>query len=156
MNGRPRLAVAMVLLAGAALLAHPMALTAQETEEPRRIGLGFNPREAEPRVAVVDPGSLADQAGLRVYDVIVSLNGRSLADHGPELGALMRGDDPLVFVVRRGEEELTLTIGGPERLDGLYDEVALALADILESRYLFPDRGLRYAESLRTDVRAGT
>jgi C-terminal processing protease CtpA/Prc len=155
MNARRRIAVAMVLLTGAAYFGQPPGLAAQETDEPRRIGLGFNPREAEPRVAVVEPGSLADRAGLRVYDVIVSLNGRSLAEHGPELGTLMRGDEPLVFEVRRGEEELTLTIGGPEGPAGPYDDVALELADILESRYLFPDRGLRYAESLRTDVRAG-
>lgn len=155
MNVGRRIAVAMVLLVGGALLAHPVALPAQETEEPRRIGLGIDPREAEPRVAVVEPGSLADEAGLRVQDVIMSLNGRSFAEHGPGVGALMRGDEPLVFVVRRGDEELTLTIGGPDGPGSPYDEVALELADVLEARYLFADRGRRYADLLRTQVRAG-
>ena len=61
MNTRRRIAAAMVLLAGIACLGHVPPLTAQETEEPRRIGLGFNPQEAQPRIAVIEPGSLAFQ-----------------------------------------------------------------------------------------------
>jgi C-terminal processing protease CtpA/Prc len=138
--------------------------------------MGFNPQEEPPRIMMVEPGSLAEQAGLRAYDVVVSLNGLSLAEHGSALGALMRGSEPLVFVVQRGDESLTLTIGSPqaprsdrepvvreyeqvvpeyeqEALE--YEQVALELAHVLEARYLFPDRGVQYAEALRTNVTAG-
>jgi hypothetical protein len=125
-------------------------------------------------VRLVDPGSLAEQAGFRVEDVIVSVNGMTLAEHGDALGALFGGSEPLVFVVRRADETLTLTIGpaqaddspgaapaaepatveyDPRALD--YERVALDLAEVLEARYLFPDVGAQYAQALRTAVADG-
>lgn len=39
--------------------------------------------------------------------------------------------------------------------DSEYDAAALRAADLLEARYLFPDRGRQYAELLRRNVEAG-
>ena len=179
MSLRSVVTIAAMLLPAFAQLALTGAADAQVVRRApgpsggRQIGIGFNPREPEPRIMVVEPGSLADQAGLRTDDVVVSLNGRPMAEHGDALGTLMRGSDPLTFVVRRGSEELTLRIGSgnggagslPRATSPLtpvdettlraYEGVMLETADVLEARYLFPERGMQYADFLRTAVREG-
>ncbi|KPJ82044.1 MAG: hypothetical protein AMS19_07465 [Gemmatimonas sp. SG8_23] len=175
MPTRSVVAVAAILLSMPAQLVPTESAEAQVVRRAsaggRQVGIGFNPMDAEPRVMIVEPGSLADAAGFRVDDVVVSLNGRPMAEHGPALADLMRGSDPLTFVVRRGSEELTLTIGdgataastpapvGPaprvvdEATLRAYEQVALELADVLEARYLFAEHGVEYAEFLRAAVR---
>jgi C-terminal processing protease CtpA/Prc len=157
MNTRQVILALAFLLAATCDLVPTHSLAAQTQRvvqggdgEGRRLGLGLNPQEH--RVMLVEPGSLAEQAGLRVYDDVLSVNGRTMAEHGAALGELLGSSEPLVFVVQRGDERLTLTIGEAARSP--FEEVALELADVLEARYLFPDRALQYAEALRANVRA--
>lgn len=77
----------------------PGASGASGAPASRRLGFGLNPRDGT--IRLVEPGSLADEAGLREGDVIVSINGRSIAEHGSGLPALLRGSEPLVFLVDR-------------------------------------------------------
>jgi C-terminal processing protease CtpA/Prc len=173
-------AVAAILLSVLSPLVPTQSLEAQMVRRApggsggRQVGIGFNPMAAEPRIMMVEPGSLADVAGFLTHDVVVSLNGRPMSAHGTALADLMSGSEPLTFIVRRGSEQLTLTIG--EGTDGsssppasaqlaprvvneatlrAYEEVAIELAEVLEARYLFPERGTEYADFLRTAVRDG-
>ena len=78
---------------------------------PRRLGLRLGGQGGDvSNVAGVDPGSLAEQAGLRAGDKIVLLNGQPLAEYGQDLGALFRGTTPLVFEVDRQGERVVLRI----------------------------------------------
>ena len=169
-------ALSVVAVIGGPLCLEGQAVRRAHVEGQRRLGLGINPQEVVPSVLLVDPGSLADAAGFQVGDVIESVNGRALSEYGSGLGALFGGTEPLRFVVRRGDENLTLRIPGsePSAAGGESDApasgsreseppnpsfdrdaLALELADVLEARYLFPDRGVRYAELLRSNVRSG-
>ncbi len=60
----------------------------------RRVGVGFNPAADQPAVRSIDPGSKADLGGLRVGDIILSLNGKQISEHGPALGPLFQGTTP--------------------------------------------------------------
>lgn len=63
-------------------------------------------------VTVIIPGGPAEQAGLRVGDVVLSLDDVPLTSEltAPEISLLLRGpaDEPAEFVVQRGEERLTM------------------------------------------------
>lgn len=59
----------------------------------------------------VDPSSLADQAGLQAGDVLLSADGRALADPG-ELAFVLdeRGQGPVILVVLRNQEQVKLKL----------------------------------------------
>jgi Haem-binding uptake, Tiki superfamily, ChaN/PDZ domain len=63
------------------------------------------------RVIIVQKDSAADRAGIKVGDVMTSLDGTPLADKETfsRLMALKRWGDTAVIAVRRGEQTLTLT-----------------------------------------------
>ena len=80
---------------------------------PRRLGLRLGGPGPSPfaSVASVDPGGLAQQAGLRAGDSIVTLNGRPMAAYDrASLGALFRGAEPLTFEINRGGTPLVIRI----------------------------------------------
>lgn len=60
-------------------------------------------------------GSLCDRAGLKERDVIISINGEPVASASDVSNAIKR-DDKLKTVVRRGNEDVILTIV-PEEID---------------------------------------
>ncbi|TPG41391.1 PDZ domain-containing protein [Sphingomonas koreensis] len=64
-------------------------------------------------VALVVPGSPADDAGVRVGDIAVSLDKRPIARARDLDGAAFDGDQPLQLAVDRGGVALTLTIQPP-------------------------------------------
>lgn len=68
-----------------------------------------------PRVARVEPGSPAAEAGFQPRDLITAVNGRSVQD-GAEVTniVILSAGDPLTFTVDRAGRELTLT-ATPER-----------------------------------------
>jgi len=74
-----------------------------------RLGLQADPDAKICKVTAVDSGSAADKAGLKVDDVIVSVNGKSI---GPleqlqsEIRSRKPGDE-VILVVRRGDAMLT-------------------------------------------------
>ncbi|HWC40643.1 MAG TPA: PDZ domain-containing protein, partial [Actinomycetota bacterium] len=62
-------------------------------------------------VQEVVPGSPADKAGLRAGDLVVGIDGQSVADYG-ELGVRIRGHKPgdkVTLKVVRGGNETTIT-----------------------------------------------
>jgi len=79
---------------------------------PRRLGVRLGgPGGDLSRVSSVDPGSLGEQAGFTAGDVIRSINGRPMSQFDQaSLGALIRGGEPLTFVLMRGTEEHVLKI----------------------------------------------
>jgi serine protease Do len=68
-----------------------------------------------PTLAAIVPGSSAAAAGLRSGDVLVEVAGRGVLTLDAALGALreVRLDRPLPLVVRRGGENLTVTVDPP-------------------------------------------
>jgi regulator of sigma E protease len=62
------------------------------------------------RVDSVQPGSAAEAAGFQPGDIILSINGRRI-DSFPEMQRIVSrsAGETLVFVVKRGEAEITLT-----------------------------------------------
>jgi hypothetical protein len=78
--------------------------SAVKRNEPRRLGLGLGgPGSSDlSTVSSVDQGGLADQAGLRAGDVILTLNGRPMSAYDQQtLGALLRGAESLTFEIER-------------------------------------------------------
>ncbi len=153
----------------------PGAQIIEGNPKERRYGIGMAPPQGgEESVAVimVPAGSVAAEAGLRVGDRILSVNGTPV----PEIEiagfmAAMRAS-PLSLVVDRADETLTFDLsldGAPPRVtsggerptptsadgDEDFSDAALELADLLAARYLFPDVGARYAEMLRANARDG-
>lgn len=80
----------------------------------RRIyGIGVvQPRGGEPyvRIEEVAPGMVAEQAGLRRGDRIVSVNGVAVADIAPGGWPQAMRASPLTVVVERGDERLSFTM----------------------------------------------
>jgi serine protease Do len=118
-----------LVLATAALVAVPCAARAQQTitivsETPARGWLGvryrldpdFVIRSGQPRgraskpptVSAVEPGSPAAQAGLRVGDAILELNG--VDTRGTPLFAVQEPGTRYVLRIRRGDEEREVTL----------------------------------------------
>ena len=88
-------------------------------------GFGLDEQGEDPlRVSLVMPGSPADQAGLRIGDRLVSIDGRSLEDpeaYGRARVVLAPGV-PAEFEVQRGERTLSTTLEGWNRIDALLYE----------------------------------
>ena len=61
-----------------------------------------------PEVETVQPGSPAERAGFRPYDVVVAQDGRDLVANPPTRSYL--AGDTTVFVVRRRGTEIPLTV----------------------------------------------
>lgn len=93
-----------------ALRPYPAGTRLRTVAEERRVGVGINPGQDPPAILSVEAGSLADNAGLHVGDVILRLNGKSLSERGPGLGQLFRGNEPLVFEIERDGEAMTIEI----------------------------------------------
>jgi regulator of sigma E protease len=71
---------------------------------------------AAPRVAQVTPGSPAAAAGFQPRDLILSIDGRPVTDASEVTRKIvLSADDPLDFVVRRGQDEVALT-ATPQRV----------------------------------------
>jgi len=89
------------------------------------------PLEGGVIISDVEPGSPADRAGLKVQDIITSIDGRS-ADNLPALGTrffMRTGGERIKLVILRGSEKLSfdvLVVEAPhdiDRLAGLADPV---------------------------------
>jgi C-terminal processing protease CtpA/Prc len=138
----------------------------------RRYGIMMAPpRGGESRLPVLDlvEGEIAAEAGVQPGDAILRLNGTPVSEiPAAEFLSYMRAS-PLTLVVDRDGETLTfemaldgtpstMTEGGarPEAAASAdYAEAAVELAGLLEDRYLFPDVGARYAETLQAHADAG-
>lgn len=73
----------------------------------RVLGLTFKGMGPNAALAVdqIMPGSLAESAGFKEGDKLVSVNGRATADYSmPDLGKLMGGSDPLSIQIERDGE----------------------------------------------------
>ncbi len=70
-----------------------------------------------PTVGIVLRGSEAERAGLKVGDLIVEVNGRSVLSRQAASEALadVTTEQPLALTVRRGEERVRLTLGPATR-----------------------------------------
>ena len=80
---------------------------------PRRLGVQFRgmPGGSTLEIGDVQPGSLGEQSGLLPGDVLTKLNGMPAEEYDmPTLGALIRGDEPLVLEVERDGETKTIEI----------------------------------------------
>jgi regulator of sigma E protease len=65
--------------------------------------------DTHPYVLSVVSGDRAEQAGLKAADVILSINGETIATHAQLIEVISRnGGKPIEMRVRRGSEELTL------------------------------------------------
>jgi len=65
----------------------------------------------EPRVDEVLPGSAAEQAGIQKGDIIVSVDGSAIEDFSDlQRSVMTRAGDPLVVVLKRGGQPLSLTV----------------------------------------------
>jgi len=73
---------------------------------------GFIKKKGGLVVRHVDAGGAADEAGLDVGDILVSVSGRSVAalEGVTEIAALLHSPRPLVLEILRGEERLGITI----------------------------------------------
>jgi predicted metalloprotease with PDZ domain len=89
-----------------------------------RLGVSFSSDSAGPTVTAVQPGSAADQAGMRPGDILVALGGVSASE--PDFIRRWRESDgtragaPLPITVRRAGQPLTLN--GTVRMATLVDE----------------------------------
>src|SRR5690606_28757639 len=71
-------------------------------------------------VTQVNPGSGAEQAGLRVEDVIVSVNGRAVRDGSAlrnAIGMLRPGERITVGFIRDGEQRSVTAVLGSQDVD---------------------------------------
>jgi len=76
------------------------------------------PRSVDyPIVSRVDSGSVAARAGLRIGDVLLSVNGKDGRE--AQLFRLEKGAERWVMRIRRGTEEMELTMEAPAMRRGL-------------------------------------
>jgi S1-C subfamily serine protease len=96
------------------LLATAVADTAADTaQQPRKLGLAVHSTWGSKDVTVkkVRPESLAERAGFRAGDLILTVNGKALTEYSrPELGALFGSTTPLSFEVDRDGRRLVIVV----------------------------------------------
>ena len=90
---------------------------APEMEMRPYLGVRYETVEEGARIVVVEPGSPADQAGLREGDVVLTVDGEPVGEGYPDLAARILEHEPWdgvkLRVQRDGEElELEVTLGG--------------------------------------------
>jgi membrane-associated protease RseP (regulator of RpoE activity) len=62
-------------------------------------------------IASVEPDSLGERSGFRPGDVLVSLNGEPISSYNQgSLGALIRGTEPLRWIVERDGVEQVIEV----------------------------------------------
>jgi regulator of sigma E protease len=95
-----------------------LTVTAHSTSGAYEMGsIGVFP-DVNPLIKVVNPGEVADKAGVKAGDVIVSINGERMITK-EHLGTAIakNGGKPIDMLVRRGTEELHLTLVPEQRGD---------------------------------------
>jgi predicted aspartyl protease len=99
---------------GEALPARPARrLVGLMFEGMERITDGLPFRDGALVVSRVGPGSLAEKAGIRVGDAILTINGRPVTAYGPQdLMGLFGGQERLTFGLRRAGESLKAVVEG--------------------------------------------
>jgi len=87
-------------------------LTVQELSPPLRDDLGLNGDLAGVMVSVVEPGSVAEEAGVQQRDVILEVNRWKVHDVSSYRGALQRTEKGkgALLLIRRGENTFFLTL----------------------------------------------
>ncbi|MAF67113.1 MAG: hypothetical protein CMJ84_15825 [Planctomycetes bacterium] len=80
--------------------------TNMRAPQPRRMGIQLDGN----RVARVTPGMRAAEAGWKVDDVILSIDGVETTSRGKVVRELQQGGPSKSFVLRRGEEEVASTL----------------------------------------------
>lgn len=91
--------------------APPGGSTASATKPPVRIGLRVEPAEGGVLVVAVEPGSPAAAAGFVVGDLVVSVDGHSVAEPSALAAHVGHPAAAHEFVVRREGREWTMRIG---------------------------------------------
>ena len=85
-------------------------LLAVDSEQAKRIGITDKEGAV---IADLEPDSPADQAGLATGDVIKKINGRTvknLSDYSSILKSELKGDKPVVFLLKRGQNTLFIAV----------------------------------------------
>ncbi len=79
---------------------------------PRRLGVEFRGQPGgDLTVGNVESGSLGEEHGVQPGDVVVAVNGKATGDYDiQDLGALIRGSDPLTLEIRRDGNPVTIEI----------------------------------------------
>jgi predicted aspartyl protease len=88
-------------------------VAAENAGEPRRLGMQLRsiPAGTPPTVTMIEPGSLSERAGLKIGDVLVSVNGQPMQELDfNELSTLFKNATPLRFVVERTGEPFIVEI----------------------------------------------
>ncbi|MBT8110194.1 MAG: aspartyl protease family protein [Gammaproteobacteria bacterium] len=88
-------------------------VTAESSGKPRRLGMQIRsvPAGSLPTVTMIESGSLSERAGLKIGDVLVSVNEQPMQElELKELGPLFKSATPLRFKVERNGEPLTVEI----------------------------------------------
>lgn len=108
---------------------------------------------SEPTVAEVRPGTPAEAAGFLPGDRFVSVDGRRVATFADVQRIVSgRAGDPLVFVMARGETEVTLTATPDlvEQTDALGNVIRIGIIGVVNNAELGQPRHIEYgvAESV--------
>lgn len=102
---------------------------------------------SEPTVAEVRPGTPAAAAGFLPGDRFVSVDGRRVATFGDVQRIVSgRAGDPLVFVMARGETEVTLTATPDlvEQTDALGNVIRIGIIGVVNNAELGQPRHIEY------------
>ena len=76
-----------------------------------RVGVGVSHHKDGVSVDFIEPDSPAEKGGLKPDDVIIEINGKRIADDPiSHIDAVLIKPDPIKMTVRRGTEQIILTI----------------------------------------------
>lgn len=103
---------------------------------------------SEPTVAEVRADSPAEAAGFQPGDRFVSVNGRGVSTFGDVQRMVSgRAGDPLVFVMMRGDEEVTLTATPEivEQTDALGNTIRVGVIGVVNNEELGQPRHLTFS-----------